>query len=306
MDDGIAVRQVTRRFGTHEVVRGVDLAVPYGRITGLIGPNGAGKTTLMLMLATLLAPDSGSVHIAGRDAATDPGGVRDMLGWMPDTLGVYDRLSAAEYLAFFAAAHRTPRAERARRLRALLALVRLEEYADVPVHVLSRGQKQRLGVARALVHRPRVLILDEPASGLDPHSRLMLRDLLRRLAGDGMAVLLSSHVLADLEETADEVVLMNGGRIAATHSSAAPAAQRVRRRVHALDPAALTAALAARPGVGEITSLPGGAEVGPLTDADAAALLAYLTARDVPVVDFAPARGALDSAYLAMTEGGAA
>jgi ABC-2 type transport system ATP-binding protein len=133
----------------------MQLTVPYGQVTALVGPNGAGKTTLLLILATLLAPDAGTARVAGYDLSTDAASARTVLGWMPDTLGVYDQLTVDEYLAFFAGAYRMPKDERPRRIRALLSLVHLEEYLGQPVHVLSRGQKQRLGVARAHPQAPR-------------------------------------------------------------------------------------------------------------------------------------------------------
>ncbi|MFI6522375.1 ABC transporter ATP-binding protein [Spirillospora sp. NPDC050679] len=300
---GIEARGVARAFGTVPALRGMDLTVPYGQVTALVGPNGAGKTTLLLILATLLAPDAGRIRVAGHDLRADPGGARAELGWMPDVFGVYDQLTVDEYLAFFADAYRLPAAEKPRRIRALLALVHLEEYLGQPVHVLSRGQKQRLGVARSLIHKPSVLLLDEPASGLDPRSRVELRDLLRSLAAEGVAVLVSSHVLSELEEMADRVVLVEQGRTVGEHRMADLAGSaRTRWRVRALDPGDLAAALADRSGIGEVSALPGGCELGPLTEAQAAGLLADLVARRVRVVEFGPATSALESVYLAMTE----
>ncbi|WP_067486792.1 ABC transporter ATP-binding protein [Actinomadura hibisca] len=302
-EHGVEARGVTRAFGTVPALRGMDITVPYGQVTALVGPNGAGKTTLLLILATLLAPDAGHIRVAGHDLRADPEAARVHLGWMPDVFGVYDQLTVDEYLAFFADAYRLPAAERPRRIRALLALVHLEEYLGQPVHVLSRGQKQRLGVARSLIHKPRVLLLDEPASGLDPRSRVELRDLLRSLAAEGVAVLVSSHVLGELEEMADRVVLVDHGRTVGEHRMGDLAgAARPRWRVRALDPGGLAAALDGRPEVGEVSELPGGCELGPLTEAQAAGLLADLVARKVPVVEFGPATGALESVYLAMTE----
>ncbi|SPT59727.1 ABC transporter ATP-binding protein [Actinomadura madurae] len=304
---GIEACGVARRFGPVEALRGLDIAVPYGQVTALVGANGAGKTTLLLILATLLAPDAGTVRIAGHDALTRPAEARDALGWMPDTFGVYDQLTVDEYLAFFAEAYGLPKQERPRRIRALLSLVHLEDHLGQPVHALSRGQKQRLGMARALVHRPRVLLLDEPASGLDPRSRVELRDLLRSLAADGAAVLVSSHILSELEEIADRVVLVDHGRTVGDHAMAelAGASARVRWRIRALDTGRLETALAgALDGLPwlETTGLPGGAEVGPLTENEAAGLLAELVRAGVPVCGLAPAGSALESAYLAMTE----
>lgn len=308
-DGGLAIeaRGMVRRFGPVEALRGLDITVPYGQVTALVGANGAGKTTLLLILATLLAPDAGTVRIAGHDALAQPVRAREALGWMPDTFGVYDQLTVDEYLAFFADAYGLSRQERPRRIRALLSLVHLEDRLGQPVHALSRGQKQRLGLARALVHRPRVLLLDEPASGLDPRSRIELRDLLRSLAADGVAVLVSSHILSELEEIADRVVLVDHGRTAGVHAMAeiAGASARVRWRIRSLDPGPLATALDR-----ELDGLPwvraadaaGGAEVGPLTEGEAAGLLARLVAAGVPVCGLAPAGSALESAYLAMTE----
>ena len=309
-DSGHAIETygVTRYFGEVAALQGLDLTVPYGEVTALVGANGAGKTTLLLVLATLLAPDAGHVRVGGYDLATQAERARGMLGWMPDTFGVYDQLTVDEYLAFFADAYRLPPEEKPRRVRALLALVHLEEYLGRPVHVLSRGQKQRLGVARALVHRPRVLLLDEPASGLDPRSRVELRDLLRSLAADGVAVLVSSHILSELEEIADRVVLVDRGRVVGEHRMAELVAAgptgtgRARWRIRTLAEDGLAATLADYPGLGKISDLPGGAEVGPLTEGQAADLLAHLVAGGVRVVGFAPVGGALESTYLAMTQ----
>ncbi|TDD39672.1 ABC transporter ATP-binding protein [Actinomadura sp. KC06] len=305
---GIEARGVTRSFGSVQALGGLDLTVPYGQVTALVGPNGAGKTTLLLILATLLAPDAGLVRIAGHDVRRRPAEARDALGWMPDTFGVYDQLTVDEYLAFFADAYGLPKDERPRRVRALLSLVHLDDRLGQPVHALSRGQKQRLGLARALVHRPRVLLLDEPASGLDPRSRIELRDLLRSLAADGVAVLVSSHILSELEEIADRVVLVDNGRTVGDHAMAdlTGVEARVRWRIRSLTPDLLAETLArvldGRAGLEPAAGLPGGAEVGPLTEAEAAALLAELVAADVPVTGLAPAGSALESAYLAMTE----
>ncbi|WP_433329291.1 ABC transporter ATP-binding protein [Spirillospora sp. CA-294931] len=302
----IEVHAVTRSFGTEFALRGLNLTVPYGEVTALVGPNGAGKTTLLLILATLMAPDRGHVRVAGYDPVTQPELVRGSLGWMPDTFGVYDQLTVDEYLGFFADAYRLPAAEKAARVRALLALVHLDEYLGRPVHVLSRGQKQRLGVARSLVHSPRVLLLDEPASGLDPRSRVELRDLLRSLAAQGVAVLVSSHILSELEEIADRVVLVDHGLTVGEHRMAdlmGGSAMGSRWRIRTLGPPDdLKTFLDTRPGAGTVTALPGGVEAGPLTDTEAADLLGDLVTGGFKIVGFGPSESALESAYMAMTE----
>ena len=298
---GVAVTDVWRFFGDFPALGGMSFTAPYGQVTALVGPNGAGKTTLLLILASLLKPHRGRALVAGCDPSVDPAGVRAATGWMPDAFGVYDQLTVREYLQFFGRAYRLDRGTVASRVAELLELVHLTEFTDRPVHVLSRGQKQRLALTRALVHRPRVLLLDEPASGLDPRSRVELRDILRGLAAQGSAVLVSSHILTELEEIADRVVLVAGGRTVGEYAMTDLRAQASRAyRVRALDPAALTTALRDK----GIAHSPGngGAELPELTEARAAQVLADLVAAGVPVVAFEPVGSDLESVYLAMTE----
>jgi ABC-2 type transport system ATP-binding protein len=299
---GVEAAGVRRTFGDVVAVADVDLDVPPGQVTALVGPNGAGKTTLLLVLATLLEPDHGTISVAGHDPVADPLAVRARTGWMPDTFGTYDSLTAREALEFMAAAYRIPAPRRGERARELLALVHLLEFLDRPVHVLSRGQKQRLGLARALVHDPSVLLLDEPAAGLDPRSRIELRSLLRHLAAEGKAVLVSSHVLAELETTADRVVFVDRGRTVSAQSLAElPRAERRPWRIRALDGGALVDCLDRRR-IEHGPAEPAGVEVLLSDDEAAAELLAALVHDDVPVVACAPSGSALEAAYLAMTE----
>lgn len=300
---GIVAHGVARRFGTVEAVRDIDLTAPAGQVTALVGPNGSGKTTLFLVLATLLVPDTGTVRVDGHDPVTEPGEVRALLGWSPDVFGVYDNLTVREYLEFFAAAYQLPASERGPRAAELLHLVHLEEFAASPVHVLSRGQKQRLGLARALVHRPRVLVLDEPAGGLDPRSRVDLRELLRAQAAEGVAVLVSSHILSDLEEVADRVVFIEGGRTVGEHAvSALPQAATRPWRVHALDNPGLARAFDAM-GMAHSEPSPTGVEVSIGSAEEAADVVVALVRAGVRVVSIAPGGGDLEAAYLELTEG---
>lgn len=299
---GIHARGVTRAFGSVQALRGLDLTAPYGQVTALMGANGAGKTTLLLILATLLAPDAGEIRVAGYDLRTHPREARAVLGWMPDTFGVYDQLTVAEYLEFFADAYGLTPPESTKRAVDLLTRVRLLEMSHRPVHTLSRGQKQRLGLARALVHRPKVLLLDEPASGLDPRSRAELRDLLRSLAAEGVAVLISSHILSELEEVADRVVLVDQGVTAGEHETSALMAEaRGLWRTHALEEEVLVEAMSGRK-VPYRRQRTGGLDIGPLTEPEAAALLGELVAEGVRIFSYARVGGALESVYLAMTE----
>lgn len=201
---------LARSFGKHAAVVHADVELKPGRVTGLVGPNGAGKTTLLLMLAGLLAPDEGTIRLDGQE--TTPEELRARIGWMPDVFGTWDSLTAAEILTTFGRLYGLQRKQAAERATELLETVHLAEHATKPAHELSRGQKQRLGLARALVHRPAVLLLDEPASGMDPRSRAELRELLRALAADGCAICISSHILPELAEMVDDVVVMIGGR----------------------------------------------------------------------------------------------
>lgn len=302
---GIVASGVRRTFGPVEAVRGIDLTAAPGEVTALVGPNGAGKTTLLLVLATLLVPDAGEVRVAGFDPVREPDAVRARMGWSPDVFGLYDNLTGREYLQFVGEAYRLGRARARTRAVELLELARLPEFADRPVHTMSRGQKQRLGLARALVHDPEVLLLDEPASGLDPRSRVELRELLRRLARAGTAVVVSSHLLGDLEELADRVVFVDRGATVGEHRlDQLPVGSQLRPwRIRALDNAALLAALE-RNAYDHGDPTPAGIDVRLASDEAAAQLLTGLIRDGVPVVACQPLGGALEAAYLQLTEEG--
>lgn len=301
---GVDAHGVRRAFGPVQAVRDMSIQARPGEVTALVGPNGSGKTTLLLVLATLLVPDAGEVRIAGFDPVTQPDEVRRRMGWSPDVFGLYENLTTREYLDMMAAAYRVPAAVRALRATHLLGLARLDDLADAPVHTLSRGQKQRLGLVRALVHEPSVLLLDEPASGLDPRSRVALRDLLRGLAGQGATVVVSSHILSDLEELADRVVFVDAGRTVGQHRiDELPAAGTARTyRLRALDTPALVEALDVA-GVPHDPPGASGVDVRVFGGEPAAArLLADLVGSGVLVTSFAPLGGALEAAYLDLTE----
>jgi len=304
---GIEVTGVRRAFGSVLAVDHIDLLARPGEVTALVGPNGAGKTTLLLMLATLLAPDAGSIRIGGLDPVAAPGGVRAMMGWMPDGFGTWDALTVREVLETVAAAYRMTPGPARTRTAELLDLVHLGDLADRPARVLSRGQKQRLGLARALVHRPTILLLDEPASGLDPRSRIELRDILRGLAASGATLLVSSHILTELQEIADRAVIVARGCSVAMQdlssdsgSDPGSAHQVSKWRITSLDPPRLIAALAHH---GVITQpMTDAVDVEVAGDIAASELLAQLVGDGIPITAFAPSYGALETAYLAATE----
>lgn len=299
---GIEVSGVRRAFGQVLAVEDITLTARPGEVTALIGPNGAGKTTLMLMLATLLVPDSGSIRIAGHDPVTQPREVRARIGWMPDGFGTWDALTVREVLLTVAEAYRIPRSTGVARTEELLQLLHLSDLADRRARVLSRGQKQRLGMARALIHDPPVLLLDEPASGLDPRSRIELRDVLRTLAAQGKTILVSSHILTELQEMADTAVIVARGRTVEERGMAGMdgAGHSSRWRIASLDHAALRRWLDGQriPWSEE----PTGVVVDVMGDAGAASLLSQLVSAGVPVTTYAPTHNALETAYLQATE----
>jgi ABC-2 type transport system ATP-binding protein len=211
----IAVENLHKAYGGRVALDEVTFTVPKGEIFGFVGPNGAGKTTTIRILATLSAADSGDASVGGIPVHEAPAEVRNLIGYMPDFFGVYDRLTSAEYLEFYAACHGVPRRKRAAVARELLELVDLSDRRDAQVDTLSRGMKQRLGLARALVHDPAVLLLDEPASGLDPRARVEMKELIRELRRMGKTILISSHILPELEELCTWVGFIDGGRIVA-------------------------------------------------------------------------------------------
>ena len=299
------VENLARAFGEVKAVRDVSFVAEPGTVTALIGPNGSGKTTLLLMLASLLRPDSGTIRIAGFDPVTDTAEVRSRLGWMPDLLGSWSALTVRATLETTARLYRMDAAMAVARAEELISLVGLEHLAAQPTRVLSRGQKQRLSLARALVHEPTVLLLDEPASGLDPQARVELRQLVRRVASEGTAVLISSHVLAELDEMADGAVYLRQG-VTASAESVERTRSTVRPwRIRAADRAALESALLTA-GVDASAIVVDRDEllVPVQGETAASALLTTLIAAGVAISTFAPAVGELEHTYLDLNRGG--
>ncbi|WP_394279383.1 ABC transporter ATP-binding protein [Microbacterium sp.] len=305
---GIVAEGVRRSFGQVHAVRDVTFRAPEGAVTGLVGPNGSGKTTLLLMLASLLAPDAGTIRIADVDPIAEPAAARALLGWMPDSLGAWPSLTARETIVMTGRLSGLTKAAAGERAAVLLGTVGLEDLADAPAKVLSRGQKQRLGLARALVHDPKVLLLDEPASGLDPQARIDLRILLRRLAAEGRTVMISSHILSELEEVVDDAVfLLRGETVRADR--VAQAANRARTwRIRLADRDATAAALPVAQALDlDVATLPIDRRdllVSFATDTDAARGLAALIGAGLPVAEFSAATGLLEHTFLDL-EGGA-
>ena len=211
----IEIRDLTKTYGTFTALDHLNLSLKEGVVFGFVGANGAGKSTTFSILATLLSPTSGDALINGKSVVQDPVEVRKQIGYMPDFFGVYDQLKVDEYLDFYGASYGIQSAERKVLIPKLLDLVNLTHKRYDYVDLLSRGMKQRLCLARALIHDPNVLILDEPASGLDPRARIEMRDILRDLKMMGKTILISSHILPELAEMCDEIGVIDNGKLIA-------------------------------------------------------------------------------------------
>jgi len=209
----IKINGLSKNYGSLAALVNLKLDIAPGDIFGFIGPNGAGKTTTMRILATLLEPTAGQAFIDGMDVTRKGQDVRRQVGYMPDFMGVYDDLKVFEYLEFFAAAFGISRSKRKTIVEGVLELTDLTGKKAVTVDSLSRGMQQRLGLARVLIHDPKVLILDEPASGLDPRARIEIRELLRELKRMGKTIMISSHILSELEEICDHVGIIEHGKL---------------------------------------------------------------------------------------------
>lgn len=214
----IQVENLTKRFGPHVAVDSVSFEVEKGEIVGFLGPNGAGKTTTIRILCGLLNPTSGRAFVAGHDVVRHPREIRKIVGYLPDFFGTYDRMRVWEYLDFFGAAYRIPRRERRKRIEHALEISNAAHMRDLFMGSLSKGMKQRVGIAKTLVPDPSVLILDEPTSGLDPVARIEIRQLLKQLKLEGdrkRTIMISSHILPELAAISDEVGIIEKGRLLA-------------------------------------------------------------------------------------------
>ena len=211
---------LTKKYGSFTALDSLNLKIEKGCVFGFVGHNGAGKSTTFSILATLLTPTSGTAYINGYDVTKEPKKVRRHIGYMPDFFGVYDQFKTVEYLDFYGASYGIPKNEREILIPQLLDLVNLTNKKDEYVDVLSRGMKQRLCLARSLIHDPEVLILDEPASGLDPRARIEMREILKELKNMGKTIIISSHILPELAEMCDEIGVITNGQLVASGSVA--------------------------------------------------------------------------------------
>ena len=226
----LKTENLTKKYGDMFAIKSIDLSLEQGDLFGFIGPNGAGKTTTMRIIATLLEPSWGEAYVCDYSIYSDPKEIRRLIGYMPDFFGVYDDMKVIEYLEFFAAAYRINGPERRKRCNEMLETVDLDFKRDAFANTLSRGQTQRLGLARVLLHDPQVLLLDEPLSGLDPRARIEMRNLLRRLGQMGKTIIVSSHILPELADICNKVGIIDRG-VMSVSASVSDVMKQVRDRV---------------------------------------------------------------------------
>ena len=312
----LIVEHLAKKYGKFQALEDLNLHIPAGTIHGFVGPNGAGKTTTMRILATLLAPTSGTAFVDGVDVVKNGQQARRKVGYMPDFFGVYDSLKCWEYLDFYARCYRIGADRRRQSIRQLLELVHLEDKENDYVEALSRGMKQRLCLARSLIHDPKLLILDEPASGMDPRARAEMKGILGSLRQMGKTVLISSHILPELSEMCDSLTILDHGHLVFTGSveelgqkmnGSAPLDIRLRQGCGEAAVEAAVTCLKELPAVTEIMQeepfllrvrLQGNPEA---AEEACAAVLRELLRRDAPVCDFHRAPVNLEKVFMEVT-----
>ncbi len=304
----IITRQLTKRYGRLTALDQLDLTIDQGMLYGFIGPNGAGKTTTLRMLAGLLEPTTGQIWLNGQEIGQDLSAARWQVGYMPDFFGVYEDMKVWEYLDFFARCYGLDPAGRARTVNELLELVDLAGRRDAWVESLSRGMRQRLCLAHALVHDPQILLLDEPASGLDPRARIEMRELLKELSAMGKTIVISSHILAELAQMCNQVGIIEKGRLLYSGppqqiDQHRPGYRHLRLRTLAADET-VEQALAGYAGVTGYQLTDGLWQVSFSGNDEAlAGLLTHLVQRNIPVVQFSESDNDLEAVFMQITTG---
>ncbi len=304
----VRVEELTRAFGALRAVDQVSFTLDSGKVYGFVGPNGAGKTTTMRIIATLDEPTEGDVLLDGVSVLDYPEEARRVVGFMPDTLPEHSDVTVHEYVDFFARAHGLRRSQLHESVASVEAFTGLEPLLDKTLGSLSKGMRQRVSLARALVHDPRVLILDEPAAGLDPRARIELRELVRDLATAGKTLLISSHILSELAEICTDVLIIERGRVLRSGPLRETASATSALRTIAVrplgDPEPVRRILLELPAVRQVrpvaaewhVDLEGG-------DAEVATLLQQLTAREARLTAFYPVEESLESLFMRVTKG---
>jgi ABC-2 type transport system ATP-binding protein len=304
----VHVDNLTKRFNGTLAVDRLNMEIPEGEIYGFVGANGAGKTTTMRIIAGLLAPTSGKVYIDGIDVSKEPLEVKRHIGYMPDFFGVYNDLKVSEYMSFYAGLYGISKQKCMGLIDSLLELVRLTNKKEAYVDTLSRGMKQRLCLARSLIHDPQFLILDEPASGLDPRARVEMKEILRELRSLGKTVLISSHILHELSELCTSIGIIEAGKLVASGSVQditlkMSHSNQLKIRVSEKEEEAVKI-LMEMPGIGSISSVSGIIDVNMEGGEEAyVRILKTLVEKDIPVVSFHPVEGSLESVFMQLTKG---
>ncbi len=305
--------KLTKKYDDMYAIRDIDLDLVQGDLFGFIGPNGAGKTTTMRIIATLLEPTEGEAYVCNYSIYTHPKEIRRMVGYMPDFFGVYDDMTVIEYLEFFAAAYKIGPQLRRKRCNEMLEVVDLDFKRDAYANTLSRGQTQRLGLARTLLHDPAVLLLDEPLSGLDPRARIEMRALMRRLGAMGKTIIVSSHILPELADVCNKVGIIDAGKMIASNDVATIIKQVQPNTVVLIQPThsdQLEAAAKAMQDQGIVDSAIVSGNLVRVTlkpnIEDYSSLASELIQRGIPFSKFAAEEINLESAFMAFTKGAGA
>ncbi|WP_312095174.1 ABC transporter ATP-binding protein [Niallia sp.] len=304
----IEIKGLSKKYGKFTALEPLDLQIDAGCVFGFVGQNGAGKSTTFSILATLLAPTSGTATINGADIIKQPKEVRKQLGYMPDFFGVYDQLKAEEYLDFYGASYGIPAAQREKLIPQLLELVNLSHKRKDYVDLLSRGMKQRLCLARSLIHDPAVLILDEPASGLDPRARIEMREILKELKNMGKTILISSHILPELAEMCDVIGILDQGKLVAQGTVSAIQQQLQSEKiisVKTFDIPKTLAFLEENPRITKMEVLEDGKTIQFLFkggDEDQLDLLKTAIKKEIPIISFAEMESNLEDVFMEITK----
>jgi ABC-2 type transport system ATP-binding protein len=306
----IDIRNLVKTFKNQEAVKAISFTVNEGESFGFIGPNGAGKTTTIRILSTLLEPTEGEAYIDGISVTDDPDGVREVIGYMPDYFGVYDGMKVWEYLDFFAAAYRKKASSRKNLIEDVLEITDLVGRRDMFIEALSKGMRQRLCIAKTLLHDPKVLILDEPASGLDPRARIELKELLKELNRMGKTIFISSHILPELADICSTIGIIEAGSLlayGAVHTFMENIQNAAVRsiRIRSLESQEkVSAILKARSNVIKVEESNGGLQVEFSGDAEEMSqLLEYLVQEKLKIVEFSEKSADLEDVFMKITKG---
>lgn len=304
----LSIRNLNKKYGRFQAVSDLSLEIPEGEIFGFVGPNGAGKTTTMKIICGLLRATSGEITLDGTDILQNIKGIKEKIGYMPDFFGVYDDLKVNEYLEFYASIYNIKGQERKKITDDLLELVDLVSKREAYVDSLSRGMKQRLCLARSLVHNPRLLVLDEPASGMDPRARFEMKEILKNLKGMGKTIIISSHILPELAELCTSIGIIDKGRMVISGSNAEIMQQVYNKKIvrikvrDRLDDAVMI--LKEYPFVDKLLTGENTIQAGfGGGEEEMSSVLSDLISRGIPIVSFAPMDGNLEDVFMKVTKG---